>query len=258
MKAMLEPEQLAEQRVIGVIPARMASSRFFGKPLAKILGKEMIGWVYENAASCSTLDEVYVATDGEEISEYCKRQGIPCVMTSPDHRNCSERSNEVCRKVGGDFVAEIQGDEPTLEGDAIDAFIQESLESDFDVALAYAEISPVDAENAHIVKVAMDHRSRALFFSRFAIPHDFKGRKNVSYYGQVGLYLWRAAALERFAATEPSDLEVAEDTHVLRLAVNHFDSLLVQVDHAPVGVDVPEDIHHAESYLKQKRFDEAH
>ena len=201
---MLEPEQLAGQRVIGVIPARMASSRFFGKPLAKILGKEMIGWVYENAASCSTLDDVYVATDGEEISEYCKRQGIPCVMTSPDHRNCSERSNEVCRKVGGDFVAEIQGDEPTLGGYAIDAFIQESLESDFDVALAYAEISPVDAENAHIVKVAMDHRSRALFFSRFAIPHNFKGRKNVSYYGQGGLYLWRAAALERFAATEPS------------------------------------------------------
>ena len=74
----------------------------------------------------------------------------------------------------------------------------------------------------------------------------------------MGLYLWRAAALERFAVTEPSDLEIAEDTHVLRLAANQVDSLLVQVDHSPVGVDVPEDIHHAESYLKQKGFDEAH
>ncbi len=250
--AVLMTQVKGGDRLIGVIPARMGSSRFFGKPLAKILGKEMIGWVYENVTSCSMLKEVYVATDGEEISEYCERQGIPCVMTSPDHKNCSERSNEVCRKVGGDLVVEIQGDEPTLEGETIDAFIRDSLKSDFDVAVAYAEISPDDAKSAHTVKVAMDHRSRALFFSRSPLPCNFKEKDGVRYYGQVGLYLWKASALERYAATEPSDIEAIEDTHMLRLVVDRFDALMVQVDYAPVGVDLPEDIHYAESYLKKR------
>lgn len=238
------------KKIVGVIPARMASTRFYGKPLAKILGKEMIKWVYENSRASSILKELYVATDHVEIEEFCKREKMPCVMTSSLHKNCSERSNEVCQRFGADFVVEIQGDEPTLTSADIDDFINKAFEYErFDVATQYTDLTFEQAKDEHNVKLVVDKNSRALFFSRCPIPYNLKSQP-VRYYKQVGLFLWPAEAIKRFSETPKSYLESIEDTHMLRLIENHFDVLLVYTPKYTVGVDVAEDIKEAEGFLK--------
>src|ERR1700743_3754548 len=104
-------DKYKNKKIVAVIPARMQSSRFYGKQLAKILGKEMLQWVYEICQGCKLLKDVYVATDHEDIRKFCEAKSIPCIMTSPEHKNCAERSNEVAQKVGAEYVVEIQGDE---------------------------------------------------------------------------------------------------------------------------------------------------
>ena len=110
------------QKTICVIPARMESSRFYGKPLEKINNEEMIKIVFQNVAA-ATIDEVYVATDHPTIYKFCSSNDIPCVMTSKSHKNCSERTNEVSIKYNADYILEIQGDEPTLKTSEINIFL---------------------------------------------------------------------------------------------------------------------------------------
>lgn len=241
------------KKVVGVIPARMASSRFHGKPLVKILGKEMIQWVYEICAGCRLLKDVRVATDHEDIRKFCEQKKIPCLMTSPDHKNCSERSNEVCRRAGADFVVEIQGDEPTLLPADIDDFVDRAFDySCFDVVTQYASITGEQARDPHNVKIVAGKDGKALFFSRCPIPYDFKDRRP-EYYKQVGLFLWPAASIARFSALPKSVLENIEDTHMLRLIENGFDIRLVHTTINNVGVDVPEDVPEAEEFLRKRQ-----
>ena len=239
-------------RIIGTIPARMASSRFYAKPLAKILGKEMLQWTYEYSKGSRILDEVHVATDHEDIASFCRKASIPYLITSPDHRNCSERSNEVCQRLKADFIVEIQGDEPTLETNDLDRFLTKALEySHFDVATQYTEITEEQANDPHNVKVVVGPDSRALFFSRCPIPHNFKS-KHPTYFKQVGLFIWRAGSIERFSKLPVSYLESIEDTHMLRLVEHRFDIAMVHTDRFTVGVDVPEQIPEAEEFLKAR------
>ena len=236
-------------KMIGVIPARMHSSRFYGKPLAKILGKEMILWVYENSRQSARVKEIYVATDHEAIASFCEKESVPFVMTSPAHKNCSERSNEVSQKVGADLVVEIQGDEPILPASEIDAFIDQSLRlPSFDVVLLGAEAPLDEAGNPNVVKMVKDAAGRLLYFSRSPIPMNFKS-KPARYYKQVGLYLWKAEALKRFSALPVGYLEGIEDTHTLRLVEQRFDPRIVITDHPTIGVDIPGDIQKVENYL---------
>ena len=237
------------EKMIGVIPARMASSRFYGKPLTKILGKEMIRWVYEHSRGSTILNEIYIATDHEYIESFCKREGIPYVMTSPEHKNCAERTNEVCQRLGVEFVVEIQGDEPTLMANEIDSFINKTFENGaFDVAILYTDLSSNLATNENTVKLVVDKNSKALFFSRSPIPFNFRS-KPMKYYKQIGLYLWRSEFLNRFSELPVGYLEGIEDTHMLRLIENHFDTLMIYARNDAIGVDVPEDIEKVESFL---------
>lgn len=238
------------KKIITVIPARMASSRFYGKPLAKILGKEMLQWVYEICAGSRLLKNVYVATDHEDIENFCKAKGMQYMMTSPDHKNCSERSNEVGMKLGADYVVEVQGDEPALAPEDVDAFVEEAFKhKDFDVVTQYAEISAEEAKYPHNVKIVKNSQDRAIFFSRAVVPHNFKNRE-VSYYKHVGLYLWKAASIRRFSQTPKCHLEHIEDTHMLRLIDHGFEVKLVKALRTAYGVDVPEDVPIVEEYLK--------
>ena len=245
-------DKYKNKKVIGVIPARMQSSRFYGKPLAKILGKEMIQWVYEICMGCKLLKDVYVATDHEDIRKFCEAKAIPYVMTSPEHKNCAERSNEVCQRLGADFVVEIQGDEPTLLSSDIDDFISRAFDFDqFDMVTQYTEITAQEAKNPNTVKLVIGSGQKALFFSRSVIPYDFKGLLP-KYYKQVGLYVWPADAIKRFSEARKGYLESNEDTHMLRLIENGFDGRLVHTTMKSVGVDVPEDIKTAEDFLRQR------
>ncbi len=246
-------EKYKNKMIVGVIPARMESSRFYGKPLAKILGKEMIQWVHEICKGCKNLEKVYVATDHENIRRFCEKQDISCMMTSPQHKNCAERSDEVCQKVGADFVVEIQGDEPTLLSEDVDDFINRAFDFDqFDVVTQYADITEQEAHDPQNVKLVVGSEGKALFFSRCAIPLDFK-KCQPKYYKQVGLYVWPAAAIKRFSKTPKGYLEGVEDTHMLRLIENGFDVRLVHTTNNNVGVDLPIHIEQAEEFLRKRQ-----
>jgi 3-deoxy-manno-octulosonate cytidylyltransferase (CMP-KDO synthetase) len=238
------------KKIITVIPARMASSRFYGKPLAKILGKEMLKWVYEICEGSKLLKEVYVATDHEDIEAFCKANNMRYMMTSPEHKNCSERSNEVGQRLGADYVVEVQGDEPALAPSDVDAFVEAAFAlKDFDMVTQYAEISAEEAEYPHNVKIVKASDDRAIFFSRSVVPHNFKNRE-VNYYKHVGLYLWKAEAIRRFSETPKCTLEHIEDTHMLRLIDHGFSVKLVKALRTAYGVDVPEDVAIVEDYLR--------
>jgi 3-deoxy-manno-octulosonate cytidylyltransferase (CMP-KDO synthetase) len=246
-------EKYKNKKIIGVIPARMQSSRFYGKPLAKILDKEMLQWVYDICKGCRLLKDVCVATDHEDIRRLCEARGMRYMMTSPDHKNCAERSNEVCQKSGAEFVVEVQGDEPTLLAQDVDDFIDRAFDFDqFDVVTQYTDITVQEAQNPNNVKLVVGPGQKALFFSRSVIPFDFKGN-SPKYYKQVGLYVWTADAIKKFSQTSKSYLESIEDTHMLRLTENGFDARLVHTAIKSVGVDVPEDIAQAESFLRQRQ-----
>jgi len=241
------------KKIIGVIPARMQSSRFYGKPLAKILGKEMLQWVYDACQGCRLLKDVFIATDHEDIRRFCEAKGMRYMMTSPEHKNCAERSNEVCQKIGAEFVVEIQGDEPTLLGQDIDDFIERAFDfGQFDVVTQYSDITQAQAQDPQIVKLAVGPEGKALFFSRCPIPLNFKGQ-NLKYHKQVGLYVWHAASIERFSQTPKGYLESAEDTHMLRLIEHGFDIRLVHTMVDTVGVDIPENIKQAEEFLRKRQ-----
>jgi len=245
---------LKTKKVIGVIPARMASTRFHGKPLVKILGKEMLQWVYEYCQPSKTLKEVYVATDHEDIENFCKKENIPCVMTSPAHKNCSERSNEVCQRMKADYVVEIQGDEPTLLTSDIDDFVTQAFQfKEFDVVTQYTDITSQQAEDPHNVKIVLGPEHKALFFSRCPMPCNFKNKPTAKYYKQVGLFLWKAESANRFVHTPVSYLESIEDTHMLRMVENNFDIRLVYTPKYTVGVDVPGDVKEAEEFLLARK-----
>lgn len=236
--------------IVGIIPVRMSSSRFYGKPLAKILDKEMVLWVYEHSKESRLLDDIYVATDHSEIKEFCERKGIRCILTSPNHKCCSDRTNEACQLVNADFVLEIQGDEPTLMAEDMDMFIEKSFDTNILISILYTDLAPIEVNNPNIVKLVFDNQSKALFFSRSPIPNNFKSKK-VNYYRQIGLYFWSSELLKVFSETPIGTLEMIEDSHTLRFVENHYDVLMVYTSSNPVGVDLQKDIKKAEKYLKR-------
>ncbi len=247
-------EEFKNKKIIGVIPARMASTRYHGKPLVKILGQEMIQWVYEICMGCKIVRDFYIATDHEDIRQFCEAKGMRYMMTSPEHKNCAERSNEVCQRLGADFVVEIQGDEPTLLPVDIDDFVDRAFDyPQFDIVTQYADITEEQAQYPHNVKIVLGDQGRALFFSRCPIPYNFKNRQP-KYYKQVGLHLWPAKAIERFSQLPKSYLESIEDTHMLRMIENGFDIRLVHTTVQNVGVDVPEDVPRAEEFLRKRQM----
>jgi 3-deoxy-manno-octulosonate cytidylyltransferase (CMP-KDO synthetase) len=235
-------------KVLGVIPARMKSSRFYGKPLEKINNIEMIKYVYDNTIA-STLEEVYVATDHLEIYDFCERSDIPCVMTADTHKNCSERTNEVATKLNADYILEIQGDEPTLKTSEINLFLEKAKNyRDYDFISLYTNLPSDNAENLNIVKVVNNSNSEAIYFSRSVIPYNFKSRV-VEYYNTIGLFYWNAKSLNKFSNLPISKLELIEDTHMLRMIENNFKMKMIYTEINTIGVDVPEDILKVEEYF---------
>lgn len=241
-------------RIIGVIPARMASSRFPGKPLAAIRQKPMLEWVYENAIKSNYLNDVLVATDDQKIMDHCNQNNMKVLMTSPDHKNCSERTTEVSKKIQADFYVEIQGDEPVLYSDMIDAFISKSIfcKDETDLCISCTHVRPdEDINDVNLVKIVMDQNNNALYFSRLPIPLNFKNNQPVKYYKQIGLYFWSAESLQRFSNITPGLLEQTEDTHTLRFIENHFKVRMIYNEKGTASVDVPDDIKKVEDFLNK-------
>lgn len=243
--------------VLGVIPARMASTRFPGKPLAKIHGIPMIGHVYYRSKMSRRMNEVYIATCDESIMEYARSIGAPCIMTATTHERASDRTAEAVLKIeeamgsGVDIVMMVQGDEPMLRPEMLDDAIEQLVsQRDLNIVNLITEIKTAeDFESPNVVKVVLDQNHNALYLSREPIPSRKKAAQSVPMFKQLGLIAFRRDYLQRFYSLPPTPLEIIESVDVLRV-LEHGGSLrTVITDLRPIGVDTPEDLAQVEHLM---------
>jgi 3-deoxy-manno-octulosonate cytidylyltransferase (CMP-KDO synthetase) len=236
----------------GIIPARYASSRFPGKPLAKILGKPMLSIVYESARKARLLGDVFVATDDERIMKACADLGIPARMTSSELGSGTERAAAVARGLASDLIVNIQGDEPLLEPGMIDALVEALQDRSVLMASLMARVQDPGAfSDRNRVKVVVDRDRNALYFSRSPIPC----RAPDGFFQHIGIYGYRKEFLFRFCALPPSELEKAEGLEQLRALENGFRIRMVETGSPTLSVDTPGDIIEVERFLHGKSHD---
>ena len=236
---------MSTPNVLAVIPARYASTRFPGKPLAPIEGKPMIQHVWERACQVSGIARVIVATDDARIQDAAVGFGAEVVLTSPDHPSGTDRMWEVAQPLSGyDWVMNIQGDEPRIDPAQLSAVIAAATQSPADILTLVCPIETVeDWQNPNMVKAVLADSGQALYFSRAPIPYhrDEPGIPE-SVFRHIGLYLYRRVALQRFTQLPPSSLELIERLEQLRALEAGMRIDAVVVDAAPVGIDSPEDL----------------
>ena len=243
---------------IGIIPARYASSRFPGKPLAEICGKPMIQRVYEQA--CKVLDTVIVATDDERIASVVEAFGGRVVLTSTEHNSGTDRCYEALQKVGGeyDIVINVQGDEPFIQREQIDSLVACFEDESVDIATLVKPFQPTDSiealQNPNTPKVVISKDMRAIYFSRSVIPYQrgvdsSEWLKNHTYYKHIGMYAFRSKTLGEVTSLEQSSLEISEKLEQLRWLENGYRIGVGITNIETIGIDTPEDLERAEAYL---------
>jgi 3-deoxy-manno-octulosonate cytidylyltransferase (CMP-KDO synthetase) len=239
-------------RVLGVIPARLQSTRLPRKVLREIAGKPMIVHVYEAARRTSDLDDVVVATDSDEIVGACATFGVPAVMTSAAHPSGTDRVWEIAQTRAADVYVNIQGDEPLLTSNHIRLLIGPFRERpDTDVATLKIRLAPEEASNPNVNKVVCGVDGRALYFSKYPIPYDRDGLGVVRYKHQ-GFYAYRKAALDAFHRLPPSALELTEKLEQLRFLENGIAIVVVETDVPTIGVDTEADLQAVEALLSRR------
>jgi 3-deoxy-manno-octulosonate cytidylyltransferase (CMP-KDO synthetase) len=239
-------------KVLGVIPARLESQRLPRKPLRAIGGQPMIAWVYARARRAACLHKLLVATDSEEIVDYCRKSNIPAQMTSAAHRSGTDRIVEVMSREPADIYVNIQGDEPMVTAEHIELMLKPFRESSTtEVSTLKVAIGPDEARSPNNVKVVTDAQDRALYFSRALIPYDRDGAGVVQYYKHLGFYAYTAAALEKFAGLPPSSLEQLEKLEQLRFLENGVSLAVVETTEDTIGVDTEEDLKKVEEYFRR-------
>jgi 3-deoxy-manno-octulosonate cytidylyltransferase (CMP-KDO synthetase) len=246
------------RHTIGVIPARYASTRFPGKPLALIAGKPLLQHVVERCREARSLAEVIVATDDQRIEQEA-RKFCRVEMTSPHHPSGSDRIAEVVGRIECDAVVNIQGDEPLIDSTAIDAVAGALAEAEMSTA-AVPLTALEDYDNPNVVKVVVNHAGLALYFSRRMIPY-VRGAASGSVSEQlaafpflkhVGIYGYRRDTLLRLVQFQVSPLEAAEKLEQLRALENGLSIAVVKVAHDSVGVDTPADVARVEGLLARE------
>jgi len=244
-------------RIAWVIPARLSSTRLSRKVLRVINGRPMVEWVWRAATSCGLMDPVVVATDSEEVAAVCQARGIPVAMTSAACPSGSDRVRQVARQIEAEIYVNIQGDEPTLTADFFPPLLALFDRPEVEVATLAVRCPPEEIADPNAVKVVTALDGRALYFSRATIPfaRDL-GRDPVrdgsgftGYRKHLGIYAYRKAALERFAALPPSPLELAERLEQLRLLENGIALYVAEAPGDTIGVDTEADLLRAEAVL---------
>jgi len=239
--------------VWAVIPARWASTRFPGKALAKLDGEPMIAHVVDRAASARRVDHVVVATDDERIAAAATSAGAEVAMTGECASGTDRVASAVLERTGWSMVVNVQGDEPLLAGENIDALVEGMLETpDVPIGTLCRPLEAGCAESPDAVKVVCDRRRRALYFSRSAIPYprDREVARGL-WRLHLGIYAFRRNGLEGFVALPPSPLELAEGLEQLRALENGMDILVLDAPRDSWGVDTPEDLERAEALLRR-------
>lgn len=245
--------------VLGVIPARYASTRFPGKPLADILGKSMVQRVYEQTLKCDKLSGVIVATDDERILSHVKSFGGNVVLTKENHPSGTDRCQEVMEKCENafDYIINIQGDEPFIDPSQIE-LLANLLDGETELATL---MIPVDSHEVLFdsgeVKIVLNHKQEALYFSREVIPH-IKGvdktewHKHFNYFRHAGMYAYRKDVLKKISSLEVSSLEKAESLEQLRWLENGFKIRCAITEFDSHCVDHPSDIEKVLRLMKIK------
>ena len=247
------------KEVIAIIPARMGSSRFPGKPMARIHGVPMVGHVYFRTQMCSLLRETYVATCDQEIYEYILSVGGKAIMTSDSHERCSDRTAEAMLKVESaaglkvDIVVMVQGDEPMVTPEIIEAAVDPMLgDPSIQVVNLMARIKTVEEfEDPNEVKVVVDLNSRALYFSREPIPSRRKGVKDVPMLKQVCIIPFRRDYLLRFNSLPETQLERIESVDMMRVIEHGGQVKMVMTGTETLSVDTPEDLQRVADLMKE-------
>ena len=246
-------------KFIGLIPARYASTRFPGKPLALLNGKPVIQHVYEQAAK--VLDAVYVATDDERIYNKVLVFGGKAVMTSTEHHSGTDRIEEALEKVGGDFdvVVNIQGDEPFIAQSQIETLCQCFVDKATQIATLGKPFECIEAaENPNSPKIVVDNRGYALYFSRSIIPF-VRGTERQDWLSKypflkhLGIYAYRTNVLKEITKLPQSSLELAESLEQLRWLQNGYRIKVGLTDVETVGIDTPDDLQRAEEFIRNRR-----
>lgn len=241
--------KIIEMKILGIIPARYASTRYPGKPLISIMGKSMIQRVYERASESKLLSKVIVATDDERIVSHVQEFGGNCLLTGSQHPSGTDRCYEALQLTGEhyDYVINIQGDEPFIVPEQIDELAKVC---DGNAALLTQMIKVTNEESLFDpgeVKIVLNANQEALYFSRMVIPF-LKGvdqsqwHLHHNYYRHVGMYAYRSDILEAITKLKPSILEQAESLEQLRWLENGFSIRLVQTEYESHCIDTPQDL----------------
>lgn len=243
-------------KFIGIIPARYASTRFLGKPLALLGGKPVIQHVYEKVAA--VLEAAYVATDDERIYDVVKAFGGQVVMTRTDHKSGTDRIEEAIEKIGGewDVVVNVQGDEPFVAKSQLDTICHCFDDPTTQIATLGKPFESMEAvQNPNSPKIVVDNMGFAMYFSRSVIPY-VRGKEKSSwlthypFLKHLGIYAYRKDVLRQVTQLPQSSLEIAESLEQLRWLQNGFKIKVGTTDVETVGIDTPQDLERAEEFLK--------
>ncbi len=255
-------------KIIAIIPARISSTRLPEKPLTMIGNKTLIQLVYENASKSKLINKIIVATDSEKIANHVTSFGGFCELTSPDHPSGTDRVAEVARKIDGDIIINIQGDEPFITSDVIDTVLKVMIKDEnVSYASAKTPLSSIkEFFNSNIVKVICDEKDYAIYFSRAPIPYfrddfdaykrngkiDFKTEKDIlaKTFKHIGIYGYKWDFLLKFTNMKEGFLEKAEKLEQLRAIENGYKIIVPTVKYNGFGIDTYDDLDRARKILR--------
>jgi 3-deoxy-manno-octulosonate cytidylyltransferase (CMP-KDO synthetase) len=245
---------MTDLKVLGVIPARLGSTRLPRKVLREIAGTPMIAHVFRRARQSELLSDLIVATDSEEVVATCRAYGIPAIMTSADHPSGTDRVWEVSRSRIADIYVNIQGDEPLITSGHIRNLVQPfRAHPGIQVTTLKIVATPDEAQNPNVVKVVCDAQGRALYFSRHPIPFDRDRAGSITYWKHPGGYAYSRDALESFHRLPHSPLERTERLEQLRFLEHGIPIHVVETSEPTLGVDTEADLLAVEAVLRREQ-----
>ncbi len=242
--------------IVGIIPARYASTRFPGKLLADLNGKTVIQHVYEKCCHSKSLTRVIIATDDLRIYDHAMQFGAEVVMTAPSIQNGTLRCLAALKKtphIKTDFMVNIQGDEPFILPEEIDHISEALCNGESDIVTLVTDIdNPASHQDPNVVKVVLDQQNYALYFSRLAIPYlDGDSALHTPLYQHIGIYGFRLSTLRDLIELPPTTLEKAEKLEQLRWLQHRYPIKTIYTSNTHIGIDVPDDLLRAKAQLKK-------
>lgn len=240
-------------KIIALIPARFAASRFPAKLLQLLGNKEVILHTYQSVVDTQLFDEVYVVTDHQKIYDLIGSVGGKAIMSIETHESGTDRIAEAVKDMNIDVIVNVQGDEPFIQKEPLENLIDLFKNEQVQVGTLMRKMNADDhAQNPNTVKVVTNKNGRALYFSRSPIPYQRDENFEATHYVHLGVYGFRKEALMQFTQLSPSTLEKTEKLEQLRFLENGIDIYVAETQYTTIAIDTPEDLEKAKSFLQKK------